>query len=184
MNIYDFDKTIYHGDSSLHFWRYCIKRNPLILVVLPIQAWNALRFSLKLTDDKSGLFSFVRFFKDEKIISDFWDKHEKNLCTWYLKQCKSTDVIISASPYFLIKEAAKRLGVDCIATNVDFKTGKCLDKNCKGEQKIVFFQEKYPNAKVEKAYGDSESDSFMMSLADESYFVENISVKGVRMYRK
>ena len=183
MNVYDFDKTIYHGDSSLHFWLYCIKRNPLILLLLPIQFLNLLLFKLKISEDKSMFFSFVRFFKNEKIVSDFWDKHEKNLCTWYLKQNKSTDVIVSASPQFLIQEAARRLGVDCIASNISFETGKCLDKNCKGEQKVVFFRNKYPDAKVEKAYGDSETDRFIMELADEAYFVENLSVTGVRLIR-
>ena len=28
MNVYDFDKTIYRGDSTMDFWRYCLKRYP------------------------------------------------------------------------------------------------------------------------------------------------------------
>lgn len=183
MNVYDFDKTIYHGDSSIHFWLYCIKRNPFILILLPIQLLNYILIQLKVTQNKSMFFSFVRFFKNEKIVSDFWDKHEKNLCTWYLEQNKKTDVIVSASPQFLIQEIARRLGVDCIASNISFQTGKCLDKNCKGPQKVVFFRQKYPNQEVEKSYGDSETDRFIMELAKEAYFVENISTTGVKMVR-
>ena len=28
MNAYDFDKTIYPGDSAAHFWRWCVRRHP------------------------------------------------------------------------------------------------------------------------------------------------------------
>ena len=181
MNVYDFDKTIYHGDSSVHFWIYCIKRNPLILILLPIQAINFILIQLKITENKSLFFSFLKFFKSDSIVSDFWDKHEENLCDWYLKKKQNTDVIVSASPKFLIQEIARRLGVDCIASEVSFENGKCLSKNCKGQQKVVRFREHYPTAQINECYGDSNSDRFIMELAKEAYFVENLSTKGVRM---
>lgn len=28
MNVYDFDKTIYRGDSTVDFWRHCLRRYP------------------------------------------------------------------------------------------------------------------------------------------------------------
>ena len=31
MNVYDFDKTIYDGDSTVDFFKYCIKRDPRLL---------------------------------------------------------------------------------------------------------------------------------------------------------
>ena len=35
MNVYDFDRTIYPGDSSIHFWRYCMKHYPSTMKVIP-----------------------------------------------------------------------------------------------------------------------------------------------------
>lgn len=31
MNVYDFDKTIYAGDSTIDFYLFCLKRQPAIL---------------------------------------------------------------------------------------------------------------------------------------------------------
>ena len=31
INSYDFDKTIYDGDSSADFYKYCLKRNKKVL---------------------------------------------------------------------------------------------------------------------------------------------------------
>ena len=30
MNVYDFDKTIYDGDSTMHFYLFCLRRHPRI----------------------------------------------------------------------------------------------------------------------------------------------------------
>ena len=35
MNVYDFDGTIYDGDSTLDFWYFCLKKHPQILLYLP-----------------------------------------------------------------------------------------------------------------------------------------------------
>ena len=32
MNIYDFDKTIYDGDSSIDFYKFCVKKNKLLIL--------------------------------------------------------------------------------------------------------------------------------------------------------
>ena len=35
MNVYDFDGTIYQGDSSVDFYVYCLKRRPRLFLELP-----------------------------------------------------------------------------------------------------------------------------------------------------
>ena len=32
MNVYDFDGTIYDGDSTVDFWKYSLKRHPLAII--------------------------------------------------------------------------------------------------------------------------------------------------------
>ena len=34
MNVYDFDNTIYDGESALDFFWYCLKKKPVLLKVL------------------------------------------------------------------------------------------------------------------------------------------------------
>ena len=38
MNVYDFDGTIYDGDSTVDFFLHALKRNPSVLLHLPKQA--------------------------------------------------------------------------------------------------------------------------------------------------
>ena len=42
---------------------------------------------------------------------------------------KSTDIVVSASPEFLLKPVSKKYGFKLIATKVDKHTGKLLSKN-------------------------------------------------------
>ena len=44
MNVFDFDNTIYDGECSLDFFKYCIKRKPSLAKYLPRTASMALRY--------------------------------------------------------------------------------------------------------------------------------------------
>ena len=46
MNVYDFDGTIYRGDSTLHFFWYCLKCQPALARFLPVQVLGLLRYGL------------------------------------------------------------------------------------------------------------------------------------------
>ncbi len=35
INLYDFDNTIYEGDSSTDFFFYCLKKYPKIVKIIP-----------------------------------------------------------------------------------------------------------------------------------------------------
>ena len=49
MNVYDFDGTIYDGDSSVDFFRFCLKKYK-ILRCLPGMAWNGMLLALRLKE--------------------------------------------------------------------------------------------------------------------------------------
>ena len=83
MNVFDFDGTIYNGDSSKDFFFYCLKRYPKIRKkIFPVMFYGAgygLRIVKKL-DFKEKLFSFVALIDDiDKAVSDFWAEHKKNV---------------------------------------------------------------------------------------------------------
>ena len=37
-DLYDFDKTVFDGESGSEFWLFCLKRHPSIIRFLPKQA--------------------------------------------------------------------------------------------------------------------------------------------------
>ena len=126
MNAYDFDKTIYPGDSATHFWLFCLKRRPLT-IVSALRAFPPLAAGLagKLSrgEVKQALYSCLRLIPDVRAeAAAFWDSHIDRIYPWYLERKRDDDLIISASPDFLIGEACRRLGVRHIATDMDLHT--------------------------------------------------------------
>ena len=181
MNGYDFDKTIYQGDSSIDFYWFCLRKNKKVLLQLPQQIWGLIRYTLGFIDRtkfKEYFFSFLKNNKDtKKYVEEFWNKKISKIKPWYIEQKNKSDVILSASPEFLLKPLAQKLGVKVIASKVDIKSGKFLQKNCRGEEKARQFKAEYKNTRLESFYSDSMVDRPMMNLADKAYYV-----KGDRIY--
>ena len=112
---YDFDNTVYRGDSSTHFTFWCLAHYPKTWLHLPAMAFWGLLFGLKLcpkTRFKSHLFGYLRHIRQpEQAVERFWQSHRKNLKAWYLARPHGDDVIISASGEFLLAPVCAELGV-------------------------------------------------------------------------
>ena len=177
MNVFDFDGTIYDGDSSKDFFFYCLKHYPKTRgKIFPVM-WYGAGFGLRIVKKKTfkqKLFSIVTKIPDiENAVLDFWEEKRKNIKKWYLEMKEPTDVIISASPEFLLAPICKELGVGCMmATRVDNKTGLFDGENCHGKQKVTRFYALYPDAEIDKFYSDMYCDTPLALLAKEAYIVK------------
>lgn len=176
MNVYDFDQTVYYPDSSYHFFLFCLKKHPAaVLPVIPKSLVLALRYQRGKTgakELKEQLFSYLRRLRDtESLVSEFWATHRGYLQPWYLRQKRADDLIISASPEFLLAPIAAELGVSLIATPMDIRSGRITGKNCHDEEKLRRFREAYPGAEIEAFYSDSLSDAPLAKLAGEAWLV-------------
>jgi len=175
VSVYDFDDTIYRGDSTVDFWKFCTRRHPKVLLSLPKVGFSYLKYLFgtnSKTAFKEAFFSFLRFIPNvEEEVSAFWAEYDSKIQQWYLSQKHDSDVIISASPEFLLKPAAERLGVSLIASRVDETTGKFSGENCKGEEKVKRFGAEYPSVEIEKFYSDSLSDTPLAKLARKAFVV-------------
>ena len=111
MTLYDFDKTVYHGDCTVNFFRHCIRRKPYLLfgTYKPVLGFIAYKLGLKKKEYfKERFFFFVKAFKDiDAEVRAFWGKEEKNVCTWFKDKVQPDDVIVSASPEFLVRPGAE-----------------------------------------------------------------------------
>lgn len=177
MNVYDFDKTIYAGDSSLDFYLYCITYQPFILKYLPKQIWGIFLFKLHVitkTQMKERFFSYLKDIKNiDAIVDNFWKKNQYKIYTWYIKQKQSDDVIISASPQFLLEPICEVLRIhSLIASKVDKYSGNFLSDNCYGKMKPLFFLQCFPDTVIDRFYSDSFSDKPMAQLAKKSYLIK------------
>lgn len=176
MNVYDFDNTIYQGDSTFDFYLFCLKRHKKIITLFPsLCLWAVKFFILKKvskTEFKENMFRFLSFAEYPKDLEDFWKTHKNNIKSWYLKNKKDDDVIISASPYFLLEPICKELGIKhLIASDVDKKTGKYSGENCHGKEKVKRYKKIFPNGEIDKFYSDSKSDTPLAEISKQAFIV-------------
>ena len=187
MNLYDFDKTVYYKDCTVEFWKYCLRRKPYLIFGLPIQAFGFFLYKLKIKPKeyfKSAFLFFIKHFKNiEEETERFWDKEERNICRHFRDMLKEGDVIVSASPEFLVAPMAKRLGVRCLASPVDSKTARFTAPNCKGEEKLRRLAA-IGITSAEQAFSDSASDLPMLSLAKEGFVIKNLSLSEYKIIKK
>ncbi len=183
MNVYDFDKTIYNGDSTVHFYFYSIRRHPRILLRLPALLWYAVLYMLQVYTKTQFKEKFYRFLKDikniDEAVASFWETHEKNIKSFH----KKGGLVISASPEFLLMPICKKLGMALIASRVDRFTGKYTGENCWGKEKVSRFKEIYGDAEIEEFYSDSLSDSPLASLAKMAFIVQKEKIMPWNEYK-
>jgi len=173
MNVYDFDRTIFYKDSSYLFLGFCLIRHPkLIFTYLPKVIKAVFKYGFTAKSEEVG-FSLVKYLKDyKKDITIFWDKNQKHISSWYLKQRKDDDFIISASPNYIIDEITKRLKVKSISTKVDIKTGKVIGKVTEAREKALYIiKNGFPV--IHEFYSDSYSDTPAALLSERPFLVTN-----------
>lgn len=177
MNVFDWDGTIYDGDSTRDFVFYCFKRFPKTRRHIPSILWYGAGFGLRIVKKKTfkqKLFAIVSKIDDlAGAVSDFWRINNKKIKKWYLDMKQPTDVIISASPEFLLEPICRELGVhSMMATRVDTKTGLFNGENCIGEEKVVRFNERYPGEEIDEFYSDRYVDTPVARVAKKAIMVK------------
>ena len=116
VNLYDFDDTIYRGNAPYHFFKFCRKRGLIKTSHLLKIAIKFIQYKTKnitYTEMSEFIFSGLKDINNlEDLIQEFWVTHKKNIKSFYMeKKDRSNDIIISASPEFLIKPMADELKV-------------------------------------------------------------------------
>lgn len=177
MNVFDFDKTIYHVDSTFGFFRYAMRKRPSLWRYLPKVAAGAFLYFLHIGDRDRAKSLFMSYFAglgDLSLIEQYWDEHIVGIYPWYLEIQQDDDLVISASAEQIVSPACRRLGIkNLIATQMDASTGKLLNKNCRGQQKVEEFRRRYGDTPIDRFYSDSLSDTPLALLADESFMIIN-----------
>ena len=188
IDVYDFDGTIYDGDSTFDYVKFCIRRHPRMLLSLPRIAAAGLSLAMKktgLTQFKSALFGVMTRYMDlETEAKAFWqdEKTKAKLGAWFMKTPRDLPIVIaSASPEFELCHAAKILGVKTlIGTRADGKTGALIGKNCKGAEKIARIRDMLGEFTVRAMYtDDAKADGPLLAIAEEKYIVTHGRVEKV-----
>ena len=187
MNAYDFDDTIYKGESIFDFFKFCLTKDIKLYLYFP-------KVLLRLIEYKLNLLSIGKLYKTaeqiinsfmkrnkcktDELVEEFWKKNKHKLKPKFLKMLKTDDLIITGCPNFLINYIKDDLKVEnIISTEYDIEKNK-INFICLGENKVKAFNEKFKGKKIEKFYTDSLVDIPFMEYATEVYSVKgNIITK-------
>lgn len=178
INLFDFDETIYDGDSTVDFFKFIFKKKPLTILWLFVMVIFLLLYLVRIISKTKMKQTFYKIFTfvdvNDELLEEFWNDHEKNIKKFYIDRDHTNDIVISASPEFLLKPICKRLGVkEMMASRVNPKTGKYEGINCHDVEKVRRLNEKYSNYKVMESFSDSiKSDRPILELAEKAYLVK------------
>ena len=188
VKVFDFDNTIYKGESSIDFSFYMIRHNKKILRYVPTILLSLAGYKLCLLK-KEKLESIINDFLfgvldgTESItayIGQFWEGHAHKLNQKILHLVEPEDVIISASPIILIQGIREMINTEnIIGTEIDLEQKKVIWFNF-GDNKVKRYRSLYGNRKIDAFYTDSYNDKDMMDIAKKVYIVKKGNIYKIR----
>lgn len=193
LSVYDFDKTIYNGETLNDFYRFYLIKKPWKIYTVIFQLWYFLLYVLKIINLEKLKENFLRFLNGEntgelkKLIREFWEKKESKINPWVkdeiLKNKKETEILvaISASPTFLIIDRLRLMGFDVvIGTDFLFESTKfhshITSKNCKNYEKVrrldKWAEDNNIQYDIVNFYSDSIADKPLFDLSENKYWIK------------
>lgn len=185
MKVFDFDNTIYKGESTFDFALYVVKRKKSLLRYLPAFLWLLFSYKVARMDVQTyqrKLEKYTKQFLANKdfileCVKEFWEENIDRIYPHMLKMIHEDDVIITTCPDFLIDELRDIIPTNHIlSTKIDLDQGKILFLNFH-ENKIKAYREYYKDRKIENFYTDSQNDRPLMAISQNVFLVKNGVVK-------
>ena len=189
MNVYDFDNTIYDGESCFDLFLFYLRKNPGLLRLLPqvingfgkykkgqVTAEAFLQTYAPLVEEK------LREIEDiEADMRAFWDTHEKRIKPMYASLRQADDWIITAAPDFSMREVCRRLGVThCLSSRIELPSCKITHFNLRAN-KVRAFLEACPDGHIDKFYTDSpQNDAPLIEMAQSAFVVRGNRITQVK----
>lgn len=188
MNVYDFDNTIYNGESTVDFFLFCLKKKKSLIFQLPKIIFCAILYKLRLLTQTTLLNvvgSMSKLFIQNSINMDdltneFWIKNKVKLKTNFLENLNQEDIIITATPFFIIEKIKKELKTEhIIASDFDYRTGvfKFL---CYKDNKFIEFKKRYPTVKIKNFFTDSYNDKSIINISENAFLVKKDKITKIK----
>ncbi|MBC8034099.1 MAG: haloacid dehalogenase-like hydrolase [Chitinophagaceae bacterium] len=186
---FDFDGTITRKDTLLEFIKFAKGTGNFYAGFLLFSPY-LVAFKLKIISNQTAKDKILWFFFRNTPVADFEKKcvefAEKALPALLrpkalreikdLKEQGVQVVVVSASPENWIMPWISGMNLSLIATKLQVKnsllTGRIMDSNCHGEEKVNRIRQNYILADYDEilAYGDSSGDRPMLKLASKSFY--------------
>lgn len=189
MNVYDFDDTIYDGESLFDFFLFCLKKHIILIRYAPFALIYLVKYKsnkLKISQLHKILDKTIQQFVGEDVekyslySSEFWEKNQHKLKPEFLNLLKPKDIIITGCPDFLLNPILDQLNTsNIISSKFNLETKK-ITFICLGEYKVKALKEYAPNVQIHKLYTDSHMDEPLMKLSKEVYLVKKNKITQIK----
>lgn len=189
MNVYDFDNTIYKGESMFDLFLFYIRKYPRLLkyfkdVVKLVKIYK--KGNMTITDMLEKYAPVIegetaKILDCENDPKEFWDRHQKNIKPFYKSIQQPDDVIITASPDYTMNEICRRIGVNnLICSTYDADRNK-LTFFCLKDNKVKAFRERYPDTEIDNFYTDSpKNDQPLIDISRNAYLVRGKKISKIK----
>ncbi len=181
MRVFDFDNTIYDGESIMDIFLYFFKKDTkTIIKIAPKFIRDFIRYKFDKITVQEAMESYGKVFKDycQKYdnINDeferFWDLNQNKIKQFYFDIQDEEDIVVSGCPYCLLKIICDRLGIKhYIGSDIDPIKGE-INYICYKEHKLEVFRSVYGDAIIDDFYTDSMADKPMMDISKNVFMVD------------
>ncbi len=187
MRVFDFDNTIYDGESVFDFFLFCVKKQKYLLKYMPLMIKDLIFYKMRLlTEEKlyeqaSGLTKEIVKNREHAndYIEEFWRLNSHKLKSEFLDMIEESDIIITASPAILIEGVGGRLKTkNIIGSVIDLDTGE-LKFMCFRSNKAKAFNKAYPKVKIDEFYTDSLNDMPLINAAEKAFLVKKGKITAI-----
>lgn len=182
MRVFDFDNTIYDGESGMDLFLYFLKKDPKgIIKYAPKFFEGFVKYKReKITiDDVMNDYGIILKEYSQTVkdiygeMERFWDLNQEKIKDFYLKIRHEDDVIVSACPVCLLEIICKRIGIkNYIGSDIDPVKGE-INSICYKDKKVDFYRKVYGDTPIDEFYSDSFSDKPLMDIAENAFLVED-----------
>lgn len=188
MNVYDFDNTIYNGESAIDFFVYFLKRDPKLLLYVPKVVRALARYKMRRISIDEALSEYGTLVEEycrstenlDEHIRNFWDKNIRKIKPFYYGIRNDDDVILSAGFDVVLAEMGRRMNIkNIVATETDRENFRIVNF-CFRENKVKAFKKHYPDAVIENFYTDSLNDQPIIDLAENAYLVKGNKITKIK----
>ena len=171
MNVYDFDNTIYDGESFIDLFIFLFKKDPSLVKYIPDVINGLYKYTKGTINAEEALAQY------SDVVTDYY--HSIEIKPFYFRQRQDDDIIISASPEVLLDDVMHRLNIkNYICSRTDGNAH--ITDLCFRGRKVELFKEMYPDTVIDNFYTDSVNDTPMMEISEHAFLVSGNKIKQVK----
>ncbi len=189
MRVFDFDNTIYDGESIMDIFLYFLKKDTKsIIKFAPKFIKDFIRYKFDKITVQEAMESYGKAFKEYCLKYDninaefemFWDLNQHKVKQIYFDLQDKDDIVVSGCPYCLLKIICDRIGIKhYIGSDIDPVKGE-INSICYKEHKLEVFRSVYGDAVIDDFYTDSMADKPMMDISKNVFMVDGNKITQIK----